>query len=190
MPSPRTTIFLGVLVLLASGHVFLLEPRLETTAERERFAGRVVRLTADEVERIEIRRDAWTSAVVERVDPVQFRTVEPQEGAVDGAQVARLLSALEFLESRALLLGDGADEARRYEYGLLPPRLAVALGLADGREVRLSLGKEVPLGGDVYLHLHEQRSVHVVGQEIRDLLEGLLDALGGAPSAEPQGDSN
>ena len=113
MPSPRVTFWLAGLVLLGCGYLFFFERHAQSTSERRARGARVLELRAEEVARLRIRRDVWTSAVVERVSATDFRVVEPVPGAADGAAMARLLSTLEFLDSRADLPGEGADGARR-----------------------------------------------------------------------------
>jgi hypothetical protein len=165
---------LAALVLVGSGFVFLFEGRLESTEEHRASEGKLLRFTPEEVRRIKIRRDAWTSALIERVDAHAFRLVEPVEGATDAAVVMRLLSALEFLKTRGDLQ-DEADEGRRYAYGLSPARLEIDLELDEGREIHLALGSSPPVGGGVYLAVAGQSVVHVVDKRVLTSASELLE---------------
>jgi len=181
---------LAALVLAGFGFIFLFEGDLATTEEHRANDGWVLRFAPDEVRRIKIRRDAWTSALIERVDAHAFRLVEPVEGATDASLVLRLLSQLEFLKSRGDLQ-DGADEARRFAYGLSPARLEVSLELDPGREIHLALGATPPVGGGVYLSVVGQDVVHVVDKRVFADASALLDrsvAAGqsGAPEKEQE----
>ncbi len=187
MPSPRVTYWLSGLVLLGCGYLFFFERHMESTPERQRRAARVLNLTADEVIRLKIRRDAWTNTVVERLSATDFRVVEPVPGAADGAAIARLLSTLEFLDSRADLPGEGADANRRHEYGLDPPRLEVDVQLTSGDEQRLVLGGDAPLGGGVYARANGEDAIRVVDRSARDVFDQQLDRLVGADVDEPDG---
>jgi hypothetical protein len=184
MPSARTTMLLAALVVLGGGYLFFFETRFETTQEHVRNQGRVLRLAPEEVQRIKIRRDAWTSALLERVDAHEFRVVEPVEGSTDAAVVMRLLSDLEFLKSRSVLAMDGADEKRRYTYGLSPARLEVDLGLNEGREVRLAFGNAPPVGGGVYLSVFGMNAIFVVDERVSSSASQLLDQIAGASQRE------
>jgi hypothetical protein len=179
MPSPGSTFFLGALVLLGAGYLFFFESDMESTDERQRLAARVLRVTAEEIERVKLRRDAWTSAVVERVGPTEFRVTEPNVAAADAAQVARVLSALEFMDSRADLDGAGIEAKRLVEYGLDPPRLEVDLRLAKGQEQRLILGAEAPLNGGVYVRANGEDALRVVDKAVFELLDAELSRLTG-----------
>ena len=178
MPSARVTTLLAVLVLVGAGYLFFFEGRLESTDQHRQGEGRVLRVSADDVRRIKIRRDAWTSALVERVDGHAFRLVEPVEGPVDAALVLKLLSELEFLKSRGELAG--ADEAARASYGLRPAQLEVDLETGDGGELRVSFGNAPPVGGGVYLAVEGQGVVHVVTKRAFAAASELLDRSTGA----------
>jgi len=174
MPSAHTTVLLAALVLAGFGYVFLFEARLESTEEHRISEGRILRFSPDEVRRIKIRRDAWTSVLIERVDAHGFRLVEPVEGAADAAAVTRLLSELEFLKTHGDLQ-DGADEGRRYSYGLSPARLEIDLDLDQGREIHVALGSTPPAGGGLYLVVAGQDTVHVVDKRVFSDASQLLD---------------
>jgi hypothetical protein len=179
MPSARLTMLLAALVLAGFGFVFLFEGRLESTEDLHANEGRILRLAPDEVRRLKVRRDAWTSALIERVDAHAFRLVEPVEGAADSAAVMRLLSGLEFLKTRADLQ-DGADEGQRHAYGLSPAALEIDLELDEGREIHLALGAAAPVGGGVYLSVGGQSAVQVVDARLLAQESALLDRSVGA----------
>jgi hypothetical protein len=181
MPSPKLTYWLAGLVLLGAGYLFFFERHMQTTGESARGAARVLDLSAEDVSRVRIRRDAWTSAVVERVAATEFRVLEPVAGAADGAAISQLLSTLEFLDSRADLEGEAADGKRRREYGLDPPKLEIEVQLASGDEQRLALGADAPLGGGVYARANGGDTVRVVDKGIRELFDQQLDRIVGGP---------
>jgi len=184
MPSARTTLSLAALVVLCGGYLFFFEARFETTEAQQHDQGRVLKFSPEEVQRIKLRRDAWTSALIERVDAHGFRVVEPVEGSADSAAVTRLLSDLEFLTSRSVLPMDGADERRRYTYGLSPARLELDLGLAEGRELRLAFGNSPPVGGGQYLSLSGADSIFVVDEKVFTGASLLLDRVMGTPQRD------
>jgi hypothetical protein len=178
--SARTTYVLAGLAVLATGWVFFFETTLETTEERRALENRVLRITADEVARIEIKRDHWTSALLERTGAAtDFRLVEPAAAAADAEDVGRMLSALEFLESRSRIEGAGNDQGRLYELGLDPPRLEIGLADTNGREVQIAFGKEPVAGGGVYLRVLGEGSVHVVDAGVLETFDRYLDRAAG-----------
>ena len=177
MPSIRTTYWLAILVLAGVGYLFFFERTFESTTEHARRARQVLAVSGDQVERIKMHRDAWTSATIERTGPDGFRLTEPAEHAVDGSAVAKLLSALEFLEFKDALPGEAASARRLQEYGFDPGRLEVDLGIADGREPRLTFGATPPLGGGVYLRVSANDTVFVVDSAIFDLFDKELDKI-------------
>jgi len=181
--SPRLTFTLAVLFVLASAWLLFFEPRFESTDQHAVDERRVLHLHADQVRSMHLRKDAWTSAALERIDAATFKRTEPVPGAVDSPAVAELLSELEFQEHQATLEGHGTDPGHLYDEGLTPPALAVTLGLADGREVEFDLGKETPTGDGVYLHAKDEANVQVVPLALRDRLKRLLDQLADTSAA-------
>ena len=184
MPSARITSLMAALVILGCGFLFFFEARFETTEDRRHTEDRVLRLTAEEVQRVKIRRDAWTSAVIERVDAHSFRVVEPIEGRADAKLVMQLLSNLEFMKSQGVLPADGADEGRRYAYGLSPAHLEMDLETHEGREIRLAFGNTPAVGAGVYLSILGTDAVYVVDERVESVAGLLLDRAVGAPAAD------
>jgi hypothetical protein len=182
MPSARITGLLAALVILGTGFLFFFEARFETTTEHQRTEDRVLQLTTDEVVRIKIRRDAWTSTVLERVDAHSFRVVEPTEGPADRALVTRLLSDLEFLKRQSVL--EGADDKRRYSYGLSPARLELDIELHEGREIHMSFGNTPAVGAGVYLSVLGTDPVYVVDERVFSTAGLLLDRVVGSSATD------
>jgi hypothetical protein len=189
MPSPRTTYILALLVLITTGYVFFFEPKLQTTEQLMRSAGRIFDVHPAQVARLKIYRDQWTSVLLERENDSSFRIVEPSSGAADSAEVAKLLSALEFASSSATLDGDGGDEARLYEYGLSPPVLQVSVALSSGNETGFMLGKETPTQDGVYLKVLADPHVYVVEKPFFELFEKYLNTVTGQPALAPQNET-
>jgi hypothetical protein len=182
MPSARTTYLLLALVVFGLGYLFFFERHAVTTDAQARSSRRVVSFTADDVERVKLRRDAWTSALLERLSATEYRLLEPSERRIEGALAARLLSALEFLDSRGDL-GDGDDPVRAHGYGLSPARLIVNIALRSGEEMTLELGKETPLADGMYVRIAGSPHVHLVDKGLFVLFDEALDRL--VASADP-----
>jgi hypothetical protein len=185
MPSPRITLWLFALVLLGTGYLFFFEMNLETTQQQQQRKDRVFHFRSDQVEHLKLRRDAWTSASLERADATSFRIVEPTPGMANSPTLLRFLSSLEFLSPQATLDGDGEDARRLYEYGLNPPQLEFVVGLLDKGDLNFTLGKDASIGKGVYLHVQGDRAVYVVKKELAEIANQLLDSIVGAQS-EPE----
>ena len=181
MPSLKTTICLGVIFVIGLGFIFLFEAHTESTRERQRLARRVVRLSSDEVEMLRIRRDSWTSALIQRTGPGQFRVSEPVPRAVADEQVLELLSTVEFLDYQVVLAGEARQEDRLYQLALEPPRLEIDMAMSGEREVRLALGGAPPGGGGLYLLVRGGDDIYVVPQSLLQQAEKLLDVATGEP---------
>ena len=175
MPIARTSVILAVLFTLGLGHILFFEPRLMSTGERRAAEKRVVSLIADEVQRIKIRRDHWTSILLERAGPRSFRMVEPTAAAAQSSLVSRLLSTIEFLEKRATFDGHRQEGQGRRDYGLDPPQIEISLAAEDGREIHLAVGKESAMGKGIYLQVLGEDAINVVSAKLSTIANRLLD---------------
>jgi hypothetical protein len=184
MATPRTTFTLAVLVVLGLGYLLFFERKLESTDEHARAQRHIVHFHADQVTTMALRRDAWTSGAVERIDGATWKRTVPVAGAVDSAAVGALLSELEFGEHQATLEGHGNDTQHLFDEGLSPPLLTVTLTLADHREIEFEIGKETPTADGVYLHVRDETRVQVTGKKLCDRLNDLLNVLNDTTSAE------
>ena len=189
MPKASTTYWLLALVLFGAGYLLFFERRMPSTSEDQKHTKHVLKLVADEVDRIKLRRDAWTSATLERAGSANFRLVEPAEKAIDSAAVLRLLSTLEFLEFKASLPEEAGNNKRSYDYGLDPPRLEVDLGLTTGQEVRLAFGGTPQVGEGAYLRIIGDDTLFVVEASVFELFNRALDSAMEAaqPTQSPDG---
>ena len=176
MPIMRTTIVLAVIFTVGLGHILFFEPRLKSSDERRIEATRVVNIAADDVQRIRIRRDHWTSTVIERTGTGSFRMVEPSAADIDDGLVSRLLSTVEFLKRQAVFKQTEAGAAAHSVYGLDPPELEMSMETAGGRMAHLAIGRESPGGSGIYLKVFGEDTINVVDGRLREAAHGLLEA--------------
>lgn len=176
MTISRTTLILAVVFTIGLGHIIFFEPRLKNTMERQSSANRVLKVTAEEVQRIRIRRDHWTSALIERTGEHSFRIAEPAAAAADSGLVARLLSALEFMERQAFFQSSAGDGMAHSAYGLDPAQLEISIELGRGREVHLVFGNKSSDGKGFYVQVWGDEGINVVNTDAKQIAESLLDS--------------
>ncbi len=175
MALARTNFILAVLLSLGLGHIVFFEPQMTTTSEAKKLERRVLDIVANDIERIKIKRDHWTSALIHRTGPTGFRVVEPVASAADNKLVMRLLSVLEFLENKSTISLKRSDAAPLSDYGLSSPVLEISLESADESQIHIAIGTSSGMKDGIYMMVFGENQINVVSNELQKLAERLLD---------------
>jgi hypothetical protein len=72
------------------------------------------------------------------------------------------------------LIAEDATGEQLLAFGLLTPKMTIALTLADGQRVRIDVGDATPGGSATYVRLAKSRSVYSVHHSFREVLERLV----------------
>jgi len=185
MPLQKTTYLLATITILLLSFVFFFERHLDSTDDLAKQETRVFNLQPEQVLKIKIRRDNWTSALIERNDSQHFRLVEPTIGVADMEKVSKLLSALEFLEIISKVKFENANESNLTEYGLLSPRLEVLLSTSQekNQEIQFYFGKQSTDGKGVYLRVLNRDMIYVVKKPSFEIFDQYLDTITDTPKS-------
>jgi hypothetical protein len=148
---PRTLlVMLGVLLVLG-GFIYFFEKDLPSTDERRDLENKVLKVEDGDVEavvvewngnKVRLEKDAAEDGE-EDGSGREWRLVEPLAARADRTAVSGLLSSLTGLEKKRTL-----DDVDRAAVGLDEPEIEVTLLTADGGEVKLEVGPEVPASSD------------------------------------------
>ncbi len=142
----RSTLILVAAALTVGLYVWLVEiGGDEAREESERETRRFLALDADAIHTLELPlEDGGRARLVREGD--SWRLEQPRATAADALAVGGITSALADLESRAVI--EDADDLPRY--GLGPDSTRVEIWANGEEPLVLALGKEVPIGGEVY----------------------------------------
>lgn len=151
----------GAAAALVFAAYFGLREYKTRQAEAEAAAGRLIDLPPlAELSRVEVFR---LGVVPERI---QFRRDTDGTWRLDQPETARasesaLAGALDPLRDRRSLQAI-SDVTDRASFGLAAPSFSVLAEAADGRRIRLTIGRETPYGGRLYVALGDDPTIHVV----------------------------
>ncbi|MCA9667569.1 MAG: DUF4340 domain-containing protein [Myxococcales bacterium] len=165
----RTLIALALIAVALASYIACGERQGKSGSAARAAQKRLVRdFDAEKVSAIELRQQGAASVRLERAGKSWKIRGTRSAARADKARVARLLSALEFLEPLRSL-----DSAKGR--GLDPPKHVLTVERRGAKAVRLELGQRDASGKAVYARYHEQ--VVVLPASFAALLEGGADAL-------------
>jgi hypothetical protein len=166
----RNTLVMAVVLVLMAGFVYFYEIRgREDREAAEETANRLVVFEPDQVDRIEIVRPDGQFVVEKSADG--WAITAPVALDADGAAIDGLIDELHRAGKDRLISEAPEDPAT---YGLDVPDVTVRLGLNDGTERSVSVGKDTPIGANLYVGL-ESGEVYSATQGLRPTLA--LDLL-------------
>ena len=180
---PRTLLVLLALVLGLGAFIQFYERRLPSTEEREKTGDRILDVSKDDVQAVEIVRNGQTVRM-EQVKPVvagsskpkktekdqadsapleaapEWRLTLPRPARADATAVAGLVESLTGLARTRTL-----EKADPKAVGLDHPQATVRLTTSKGERV-LSVGAKVPTGSEVIVGLKGDRDAYVTSDAI------------------------
>lgn len=149
----RATIALLLAAILAVGALFYLRHYVPTTHEAAELRRYAAVFDPDDIGKMDIIRGTETISL--QRDNGGWRMTTPVADRASPEAVERLLLAARLLEVRDRMAGD--DPAMLTESGLSPPRLR--LDLHNGQTLRLDLGADAALPGEIFARVSGQKSI-------------------------------
>jgi hypothetical protein len=146
---PRNLIILALVVMVIGAYIMLVERHRPNSDELEAQAEKLLQdFDRDDVTGIVIERDAGRIRLEKVGEDWHLR--EPLDFPADHSVVGTTLGSLAGLEADRRLPVAEVDAA---EFGLDRPAATVILSTADGSDVTLTVGDELPLGSKRVLRL-------------------------------------
>ena len=177
---PKTTLILLVIASAMGLFLWLKEPQLPSTADRESRAKRVFDLKGDDVTKIQVTLN--TSNLVGRVviekDKDKWQLREPLACRASGSEVNSICSALEFLNRDGIITPAElkAKGGKLSDYGLDKPPVELTFWKKDKPTV-IKLGKTSAVGNTVYIQLAGSDDVLMVDKSLLGKLDRKVDEL-------------
>ncbi len=183
---PRTLLVLLVLVLALGAFIQFYERKLPSTEEREKTGDRILDVSKDDVQAVEIVRNGQTvrlervkttaapkpvKAEKDKADAAppepapEWRLTLPRPARADSSAVAGLVDSLVGLARTRIL-----EKADPKAVGLEPPQATVRLTTTKGERV-LAIGAKVPTGSEVIVGLKGDRDAYVTSDAILSTLQ-------------------
>ncbi len=168
----KSTLILLLIAMISGGGLYFLIKikKVPTTEQRVEQERHVVQLKAGEVSAIEIQ-GLDRNFQFEKRDGKWF-FVKPLQVRANGAELEGLLSTIEFLQSRRMLMPEDLAEAKRTlgDYGLEKPRFLARLTARSG-EVVIHVGNEARQGDALYIQIDGNPSVYLVSKDLAKRLD-------------------
>jgi hypothetical protein len=178
----RTSLVLGIALLLLGGYVFFVERGSLSTGEIEKRKGSALpQLVRDRITRLEIQRKGVTTvltrsleekpkdegSISETEDAALWHVEAPYRAKADQAVVDSLLGELEWLDGKRNLGPATAQDRARFGFDKPRARIAFTVGKV---QVKVVIGKESPRGDGIYVMTGDPPQVFLAG---KDLIEAL-----------------
>ena len=177
----RTTVILALVAAALAIYLVLSErPAREVRQKEEEM---VFSLRGEDVVQKVKLRTSHGVVVLEKLksDPVtkeaRWGLVEPVKARADNPTMSAIVSKLEFLRKVRTLAGEEAERLAPSDTGLDSTALEVTLWDKTGKEEALSVGKENPLGKNLFARVSGKKEIYLVDLSLRETLDKGLDAL-------------
>lgn len=173
----RTSTWLLLIAVLATGlYIGLLDRKKDSTDRKRAIARRVLRIDPARITSVRVIRPTLQFVAEKRGD--QWRLTSPVAARADNGVIARLIDTIELLDRSDVIRG--RDQRRQgltlADFGLDDPRARIVLGSAE-KEWTLLIGRDTPVGGNLFLKEAGDSSVFVAPTNLLADLPATIDAL-------------
>jgi hypothetical protein len=168
----RTTLILLVLVLLVAGIVYLDFHKGTTTEQAQEKRKRLLNVIAEDVTALELARSNQTIIVEKSGDRWDIK--QPLAVRASASAVSAILGEIEFAERDRTLTEGELKDVDLAGFGLVPPRLRVAVRTKN-TTVALLIGGETPTTDGIYVQVEGQKTVHIANKALHEQLNKTLN---------------
>jgi hypothetical protein len=169
MQTRNTLIMAGVLVAISVFVYFYEIQGRDVREEAERLEGLLVVLDAADVTGLTLTNGSGTVEAVK--SDATWRIVAPVETAADDIALEAIVEAIAGAERQRLVV-EGAEDLA--PFGLAEPFATVVFARGDAPPVRVSAGKETPVGGSAYAAIDDSGDVYSALLALRTSLDKSL----------------
>ncbi|MBZ2179284.1 MAG: DUF4340 domain-containing protein [Acidobacteriota bacterium] len=134
---------------------------------------KLLEIPEDQFVKLTIKRRDGSGAVVERL-PAGWKLTSPQPLPVDDRAVQSLVTALALVSSERVLDDKPGD---RMPYGFASPSLEITINRKDGKQHKLLLGEDSPLGTSVYAQVAGDPRLYTISTATRGALDKVWQDL-------------
>lgn len=155
----RSTLILLLVLIGLGAYVYFVEvPKPDPDKKEALFSG----VKSEDVS--ELQLDYADRKIHLKKNDGQWRLTEPIESAADASAVDGVINTATTAEIKKKLEGGSGDLAR---YGLDKPLVTLTLKVGDKELTPVSVGKEAPVGGSVYVLRKDEPSVLLSSSSLR-----------------------
>jgi hypothetical protein len=166
--NPRFSILLLVLLLLAGGWIFFLQPHFGSTQGRWRAQGMLFDFASDGIKRVEIEREE--GSMVFRRQPRGWRMESPMDDAASAALLEEILQLTSNLRAEErIAAAEFRGALRSGAYGFNPAKLRLLLEGPRGVEI-LEIGREASRPDRIFVRRGGSEETFVVPDTLSKLL--------------------
>ncbi len=171
-----TTWLLLVAVLVLGGYIALVERQADQQDRRQERARRALRFEPGQVTHLRIAT-ADMQATLEK-ESGTWRLTAPVRARANAGEVARILDTLEALVRSEVITGRQQREQNlsAQDFGFARPRARISLR-ENGRDMTLLIGRDTPLGGNLFVKVETEASIFVASSNLLATLPPRVDDL-------------
>lgn len=171
-----TTLILLAAVLLLGGYIALVERRADQQDRRQERARRALRFDPARV--THVRLTTANLQVALEKEGSAWRLAAPVRARANAGEVTRILDTLEALVRSEVITGREQREQNLNpgDFGFARPRARISLR-ENGRDMTLLIGRDTPLGGNLFVKVETEASIFVASSNLLAELPARVDDL-------------
>jgi hypothetical protein len=161
---------ISVILLAVLGGAVYWSEKQKTAEEKQPpkdAPPKIVSVPAEEIREIQIQRIGKPMLTIRRAGS-SWTMVEPHQWPIDEDAANSVVTTLASLESDRLVEEKSGDLG---QFGLLNPYLQVGLKKADGKEIRVAVGDDVPTGGNAFAKSKDSDRIYVIASHVKTSLD-------------------
>lgn len=165
----RNTLVMAFVLAMLGGFVYFYEIRgREAREEAERAAKRLLTFATEDVRSLTLETDEGPIIAVRSGDEEKTWSITaPYKVAADESAIETLLNRLSSAQQQRLIAEDVEDFS---PFGLDQPAVRAKLELEDGNDLSLELGKDTPVGSNVYARRGNDQQVYITPASLKNNL--------------------
>ncbi len=175
----KTTIYLILAVLIFASYILFFEKYSPPTVEVEKQKNKPFSISLENIKKITINNNlSGEKVTVSKDDDSEgWSIISPLHVEGDPEKIEEIVQRLHTLKSTRTLSGSNKNPLKIDDFELKNPKVEI-LVLANDKSTAISIGKNTPLGDNMYIMVnHDSTNIHIIPNNLLLVLNRKVDEL-------------